>query len=292
MIIERLGLIGVGLIGGSLARALRRAGVVGEIVGCTRSAAQRERALALGVIDRGVPDPAAAADGCDMVVTAVPVGALGAVFEAVAPRLAPRAVITDVGSVKGVVIAAARAALGPALPRFVPGHPVAGTEASGVEASFAQLFEGHHVVLTPLAETERDAVARVAAMWRATGAEVEEMDAARHDRVLAGCSHLPHLLAYALVASLAGRSDASDVFRLAAGGFRDFTRIAASSPQMWTEILHANRAAVLAALDEYRATLGTLAEALAADDGDALQARLAAAKAVRDAWAAGRARRS
>ncbi len=282
----RLAVIGTGLIGGSLARALRAAGACGEIVGCAPTRGELARARELGFIDRGETDAAAAARGADAVVLAVPVGALGAVFAAVAPVLGPDAVLTDVASVKQSVVAQARALLGARLPRYVPGHPIAGTERSGVDAGSADLFRGQRVVVTPLAETADDARDRVTALWQAAGARVEEMDPRRHDRILAATSHLPHVLAYTLVDCLAGMPDSEGAFRLAAGGFRDFTRIAQSNPAMWRDILLANTAELLAALDRYEAGLGDVRAALAAGDGDALLALFTRAQAAREAYAA------
>ncbi len=280
--IRRLAVLGVGLIGGSLARALRRAGACGHIVGCGRRREHLQRAVALGVIDEGVEDPARAVQGADMVVLAVPLGAMAGILARIAPQLAADAVVTDAGSAKVAVIEAARRALGPHFRRFVPGHPIAGTEHSGVEASFAELFQGHRVILTPVPETERESTARVAALWRACGAQVVEMDAARHDRLLAATSHLPHLLAYTLVDSLAAMDDRADLFQYAAGGFRDFTRIASSDPVMWRDICLANREAILAMLDRYTHALQALRAAVAAGDGDALLELFARAKAARD----------
>lgn len=280
--IERLAIVGVGLIGGSLARALRRAGEVGEIVGAGRSLANLERARELGVIDRIAAGPAEAADGADVVLVAATLGATATVLEALAPALSERAVVTDAGSTKRSVVEAARATLGPAIARFVPGHPIAGTEHSGVDASFAELFRDHRVILTPLPETEPRALATVRGLWETAGARVVEMDFGRHDAVLAATSHLPHLLAYALVGALAADEDADEVFAFAAGGFRDFTRIASSNPEMWRDISLANRDALLAACDRYTAHLARLRDALEAGDGDALAAAFARAKDVRD----------
>lgn len=284
--IHRLAVLGLGLIGGSLARALRRAGVCQEVIGCARHFADLEKALALGVIDHYTTSPAAAVRGADMVVVAAPVAATEAVLREVAELLEPRAVVTDVGSVKRAVIDAARAALGARFPRFVPGHPIAGGERSGVTASSAELFDGRRVVLTPEPETDRDALARVRRMWHATGAEVEDLSAAEHDRLLAATSHLPHLLAYALVASLARRDPAEDVFRLAGSGFRDFSRIAGSNPVLWEEIMLANRDALLEALGGFGAELSSLERALEQGDGPRLREVFALAQRARGDYAA------
>jgi len=281
--INRLALIGVGLIGGSLARALRDAGHVREVIGYGRGLANLQRAVELGVADRIETSLSAAVRDADMVVLATPVGSMADILDAIAPYLAKDAVVTDVGSVKGTIATAARAALGEKLTDFVPGHPIAGTERTGVEASFSSLFVGRRVVLTPLPETSAEAVARVRAMWQAAGAEVVSMSVEHHDAVLAATSHLPHLLAYALVDMLARLDDSREIFAYAAGGFRDFTRIASSDPVMWRDISLANREAIVNMLKKYRAELDGLIAAVAAGDGTKLQTLFARAKAARDA---------
>jgi len=283
-VIDRLAVIGVGLIGGSLARALRAAGLVGEVVGCGRSAANLERAVALGVIDRYSQDPGEAVEGADLVFLAVPLGAMRASFAALLGRLRPDAVITDGGSVKGGVVADARAVFGEVPARLVPGHPIAGTEHSGVEASFAELYRGRRVILTPLPETDPEAVDRVTRMWQACGAEVSLMDVAHHDEVLAATSHLPHMLAFGLVDTLARLRENDEIFRYAAGGFRDFTRIASSSPVMWRDICIANREALGAALARFSAEMADLAETIRRGDGEHLLEIFARAKAARDRY--------
>jgi len=289
--IDRLLIVGVGLIGGSLARALRRAGAVGEVTGLSRDRPHLEQARALGVIDT-VATGYAAARGADLVVVATPVGATAAVLTQLRAHLAPGAVLTDVGSVKGPVMAQARTALGTDFGRFVPGHPIAGTERSGVEASFASLFDARRVVLTPAPETDRAALATVRAMWEAAGAQVVELEAGHHDSVFARTSHLPHVLAYALVDCLASSRDGKAMFEFAAGGFFDFTRIASSDPAMWRDICVANRDALAAALGEYRAVLDAALEALVAADGAALEAMFARAKQARDRYLPASARSS
>jgi prephenate dehydrogenase len=281
--INRLAILGVGLIGGSLARALRDAGHVREIVGYGRGLANLQRAVELGVVDRIETSPAAAVRGADMVVLATPVGTMPEILAAIAPYLDRETVVTDVGSVKGSVAAAARAALGTRLAGFVPGHPIAGTERSGVEASFASLFVGRRVVLTPLPENQAETVLRVRGMWQAAGADVVEMTVEHHDEVLAATSHLPHLLAYVLVDLLVQLEDRREVFAFAAGGFRDFTRIASSDPVMWRDISLANRAAIGHMLRAYRAKLDGLIAAVENGDAAALQSLFARAKAARDA---------
>ncbi len=281
--IRRLAILGVGLIGGSLARALRDAGHVQEIVGYGRGLANLQRAVELGVADRIETSPASAVRDADMVVLATPVGGMDALFKAIAPYLATDAVVTDVGSVKGAVVTAARAALAGKFSDFVPGHPIAGTERSGVGASFASLYVGRRVALTPLPETRPEALARVRAMWQAAGADVVTMSVEHHDQVLAATSHLPHLLAYALVDMLARQEDSREIFSFAAGGFRDFTRIASSDPVMWRDISLANRDAILAMLKRYRSALDELIKAIGAGNGTPLHELFARAKAARDA---------
>jgi len=283
--IRRLALIGVGLIGGSLARALRDAGHVQEIVGYGRGLANLQRAAELGVVDRIDTSLSAAVQGADMVVLATPVGSMAKIFVEIAPYLGPETVVTDVGSVKGAVVDAARTGLGARFAAFVPGHPIAGTERSGVDASFASLFVGRRVVLTPLQENRPESVTRVRDMWRAAGADVVDMRVEHHDEVLAATSHLPHLLAYTLVDLLAQLEDHREVFAFAAGGFRDFTRIASSDPVMWRDISLANRNAIARVLEQYRQALDQLAAALDAGDGEQLQQLFARAKAARDTLA-------
>jgi prephenate dehydrogenase len=281
-VIKQLTIIGVGLMGGSLARALKRAGAVGEVVGASRDSAHLQRAQALGVIDRFDTDLAAAVRGADMVVVAVPVGAMVAVFRAIAPALAPAAVLTDMGSTKASVVAAAQAAFGGLPAGFVPGHPIAGTEKSGVEASFAELFTGRRVILTPTEASAAEAVARVQAMWEQAGAKVTQTSVAHHDEVLAATSHLPHLLAFALVDTLATLDDKQEIFDYAAGGFRDFTRIASSDPVMWHDICIHNEPALLKMLDRFEADLDRLRQAIANNDGAYLLQVFTRAKAARD----------
>jgi len=282
---QRLTIIGVGLIGGSLARALRREHPGIEVVGCGRHLPNLERARELGVIDRYETDPGRAVEGSDLVVVAVPVGAIGPIFAAIAGHLADGAVVTDVGSTKGNIVDAARRSLGGRLADFVPGHPIAGTERSGVEASFAELFQGCRVILTPLAETRRTALERVRALWSLAGARVSDMDVRHHDEVLAATSHLPHLLAYTLVDTLARMDDSEEIFDYAAGGFRDFTRIASSDPALWRDISIANRDAMLDTVQRFTDNLAAVTEALQRNDGDTLMKVFARAKEVRDRFA-------
>jgi prephenate dehydrogenase len=280
--IKQLTIIGVGLIGGSLARALREADAVGEIVGCGRDKDQLQHAIDLGVINKYETDVAKAVAGSDVVVLAVPVGAMEALFKQLQPAVSEQSVITDVGSTKGSVIHAIRAAYGNVPANFVPGHPIAGTEKSGVAASFAGLFHHRRVVLTPLKNTDKAAVKRIRAMWEATGAVVSEMDVKHHDDVLAATSHLPHLLAFALVDTLAALDEKAEIFQYAAGGFRDFTRIASSDPQMWHDICVNNRDAILQVLQRFQLDLDKLGKAIANNDSDYILEVFQRAKASRD----------
>ena len=280
--LNRVCIIGVGLIGGSLARALKRANFCREIVGAGRHAAHLREAVDLGVIDRAETDFATAVQGADLIVVAVPLGAMEAVFGQIAPHMSETAVLTDVGSAKAGVVHAARAAFGNVPPRFVPGHPIAGTEQSGVSASFAELFEGRRVILTPLRDTDTRALGLVRAMWERTGALVSEMDILHHDEVLAATSHLPHVLAYTLVESLARLGDREEIFQYAAGGFRDFTRIASSDPTMWRDICLGNREALLAVLARFSGDLAQVTEAVNNADGERLLALFTRAKQARD----------
>jgi prephenate dehydrogenase len=285
--IRRLAILGVGLIGGSLARALRGARAVEEVVGCGRSLANLERAVELGVIDRFSREPGAAVEGADLVFVSVPLGAMRGIFAAIRDSLDPNAILTDGGSVKGSVVADARAVFGQVPPRLVPGHPIAGTERSGVDASFPELYRNRRVILTPLPETEPEAVERVDRMWRICGAQVSRMSVAHHDEILAATSHLPHMLAFGLVDSLARMDETEEIFRYAAGGFRDFTRIASSSPVMWRDICIANREAVSAMLGRFSVELTDLAESIRRGDGEQLLGIFERAKAARDRYVDG-----
>lgn len=283
-VIRRLCIIGVGLIGGSLARDLRRLGACGEVVGCSRNEANLRRAVELGIVDRYETDPGVAVRGADMVIVAVPLGAMAQVFGALAPGLDDDAVVTDVGSAKRSVIDAATAAFTQVPPWLVPGHPIAGTENSGVEAAIDGLYQGRRVILTPVAETDSGAADRVEAMWRTVGAEVVRMDPAHHDEVLAATSHLPHMLAYTLVDVLGRMEDRVEIFRYAAGGFRDFTRIASSDPQMWHDICLANRDALASVLARFATELNDLESAVRRADGEAMKEIFTRAKGLRDRY--------
>jgi prephenate dehydrogenase len=285
--LPKLVVLGVGLIGGSFALALKARGVVGEVVGVGRSRGNLDEALATGVIDRAVlrdgPWVRELGDA-DIVLLATPVGEFPALLAAMPGTLAKGAVVTDGGSTKQDVVAAARAHLGAALPRFVPAHPIAGTEQSGASAAFATLFEGRHAVLTPLPETDATALARVRTLWEACGADVVTIDAPSHDRILGAVSHLPHFLAAAYVAELAVRPESGELFGLAGSGFRDFTRIAAASPAMWHDIGIANRVALRHEIAAFRGALDVLDAALRDGDGRTLSAMLESAAQARRAW--------
>jgi len=281
--IKRLCVIGVGLIGGSLARSLRAANAVGEIVGCGRGRENLETAIRLNVIDEFTSDPVQAVAGADMIVVATTLGATAEIFSKIAPAISAATVVTDVGSAKQRVIELAISNFGERIGQFVPGHPIAGTEHSGVEASFAELFQNHRVILTPTEQTSAAALSAVTKMWQSTGAVVCEMSAEQHDTILAATSHLPHMLAYALVECLASMDESNDVFKYAAGGFRDFTRIASSNPEMWRDIALDNRHALLAAMDRFQITFDLLKNALSSEDAEALQGLFQNAKSARDA---------
>lgn len=284
-LIGKLVVCGVGLIGGSFALALRQAGAVGRIVGIGRTVSALERAKALGVIDEVGSDWAAALDGADLVLLAAPVGQLESIMAAMAPHLRQGTVVTDAGSTKRDVIEAAYRHLDAHLSHVVPAHPIAGAEKSGVEAAFPELYRERKVVLTPLPENDPAAVELVRAAWTACGATVVDMAPQDHDRVFAAVSHLPHLLAFGLVHDLAGRANAELLFSHAASGFRDFTRIAGSHPEMWRDICIANRQALLGELDQYLAELAYLRALLMAGDGKRLEQLFDEARCARNAWA-------
>jgi 3-phosphoshikimate 1-carboxyvinyltransferase len=281
-IIRRLVVVGLGLIGGSFAKGIRESGLCGEVVGVDLDPHSRELAVELGVVDRCEEDLAMACRGADVIQLAVPILAMEKVLALLATFELGDTVLTDVGSAKGNVVNAARLAFGQMPPCFVPGHPIAGSEQSGVEASNAQLFKRHKVILTPVSETDPRALALVDRLWSELGADVEHMEVERHDEVLAATSHLPHLLAFGLVDSLAKRNENLDIFRYAAGGFRDFTRIAGSDPVMWHDIFLANREAVLRTLDTFRTDLDALRDAVVAGDGHQLLGVFTRARMARE----------
>lgn len=287
MRIDHLVVIGVGLIGGSVARALRHAGCVNRITGVGRSRDNLDRARELGIIDHWTHDIAEAVHDADMVLVAVPMGGYEQVFGELAGVVPESALITDAGSTKQHAIDVAERFL-PDPSRFVPAHPIAGTEQSGAEASFAELFEDRLCILTPTDATDAAAIDAVEAMWQATGSRVVRMDAASHDDLLAAVSHLPHLAAFALVNAVRGEGgdDERDPFRFAAGGFRDFTRIASSSPEMWRDIVLSNRESLVGKIDAFQSELSMLKEALQSGDDEKILNAFAAAKKARDEWLA------
>jgi len=285
-LIKQLAVCGVGLIGGSFALALRQAGAVERIVGIGRSPASLQAALDRSVVDAVAGDWAEALDATDFVLVAAPVGQTAAILAAMAPHLRPGIVVTDAGSTKRDVIEAVYRHLGDHLAETVPSHPIAGAEKSGVEAAFATLYLGRKVVVTPLPENAPEAVARVNAAWSACGAVLHQMSPQEHDGVFAAVSHLPHLLAFGLVHDLAGRANSAQLFSYAASGFRDFTRIAGSHPEMWRDICLANREALLGELDAYLAELTQLRALLLAGKGEELEQLFNTAREARNAWAA------
>ncbi len=280
--INRLTIFGVGLIGGSLARALKQKQLCGHIAGCSRNRNNLQLAQDLGVIDSFTTDASAAVADADVILLASPVSTYQPILESIAHSIKPDAVITDAGSTKGSVVKAAKNTLGEHLKHFVPGHPIAGTEQSGVEASFASLYESHRVILTPLPETDIKATEIIANMWHAVGAEVVTMDYEHHDRVLAATSHLPHLLAYALVDCLARMQEREEIFRYAAGGFADFTRIASSNPDMWHDICFSNREELLKVVRQFDEHLREIETAINNDDSQSLLDIFTRAKTARD----------
>jgi prephenate dehydrogenase len=284
--INKLVVFGVGLIGGSFALALRNGGNVGHIVGVGRNRANLDHALRLGIIDEAVADAGQAVTGADFVMLATPVGQMEALLEAIATYLSPGAVITDGGSTKQDVVAYARAKLAKNFPRFVPGHPIAGTEKSGAAAADAELYRGRKVILTPEPDTDPAAIEAVRGAWQACLAEVHLMRPAEHDALFAAISHLPHLLAFALVDWMARKPNRDALFQFAAGGFRDFTRIASSSPEMWRDICLANRSALLMELADYREELALLQDCLERSDAAQLEQLFGRARATRDDWLA------
>jgi len=287
MATSRVVVCGVGLIGGSFALAIKSA-LAGrrdiKIVGMGRTRAPLEQALQLGVIDEIGADWASALKGTDLVLLGMPVGQMLPVMQALVPHLEPQTIVTDGGSTKTDVVAAARAAFGDKIGQFIPGHPIAGAEKSGVTAAQADLYLGKRVVLTPLQENSAEDVKALRTVWEICGAKVSELAPAEHDRVFAAVSHLPHLLAFALVHDLAMRDNADQLFGFAASGFRDFTRIASSHPEMWRDICLANRNALLKELDTFMMELLKTRVLLASADSTGLEAMFATARARRDAW--------
>ncbi|NND91543.1 MAG: prephenate dehydrogenase/arogenate dehydrogenase family protein [Granulosicoccus sp.] len=269
------------MIGGSLAAALKASGFTSDIVALVRSESTGKRGIELGLIERYSLDPAEVIPQSDMIMLAVPMLSMRRQLQAIQPYLKPSAIVTDAGSVKGPFITDAREVLSD-LSRVVPGHPVAGREKTGVDAADASLYHQRRVLLTPLAETDEAALATVSCLWELTGAQVETLDPERHDRVLAATSHLPHVLAFALVDTLATQQEAEEIFRYAAGGFKDFTRIASSDAIMWRDVCLCNRDAILASMDSLDMHLKQLRQAIADGDADTIEATFVRARKARD----------
>ncbi|KZD12109.1 prephenate/arogenate dehydrogenase family protein [Oceanibaculum pacificum] len=279
---QRLALVGAGLIGSSIAHAARRGNLAGHIAITTRSPDTLKRVRELGFADSVHDDIASAVAGADLVILCVPVGACGRVAEAMKPHLAPGAIVSDVGSVKQAVIRDMLPHI-PAEVHFVPGHPIAGTEHSGPDSGFAELFDGRWCILTPLPDGDANAAARLRAFWEAAGSTVTEMEAEHHDKVLAITSHLPHLIAYTIVGTAVDleESTKNEVIKFSAGGFRDFTRIAASDPVMWRDVFLNNREAVLEMLQRFSEDLSYLQRAIRWGEGDKLEEMFTRTRAIR-----------
>ena len=280
--IEKLVIIGVGLIGGSLSLALKQAGVVNHVVGCGRNPQNLQKGVDIGVIDSFETSISEAVKTADIVVAAVPMGAMHTVFQQINDGLNDNTIVTDVGSSKRSVVEVARQTLGRRFEQFVPGHPIAGTEKSGVEAGFSTLYQSRRVILTPVEETNPGFVERVDSMWRHCGATIEYLDVDHHDKVLAATSNLPHMLAYAMVNYLSSLNDHDEIFRYAAGGFRDFTRIASSDPVMWRDVCLSNGTALLKLIQGYKDELDMISLAIQQNDADELLKLFGKAKSERD----------
>lgn len=279
---EKICIFGVGLIGGSLALALKRKSFCKQIVGCSRDEAHLQRAVELGVIDSWSLDPCEAAKDADLIFLATPVGAIESVLSSIRDCVSDRTIITDGGSCKQSVVDAAVSAFGSLPSRFVPGHPIAGKEKSGVEYADANLYSKHKVILTPIESTDPTAVTAVTEMWESCGANVQLLGVEQHDQVLAATSHLPHVLAYALVETVAKTTFISEIFEFAAGGFRDSSRVASSDPTMWRDICEYNRDAILEMTSLYREKLDSLEQLISTGDSEGLFKLFARAKEVRD----------
>jgi prephenate dehydrogenase len=287
MFFARVAVIGVGLIGGSFSLALKEKKLCGQVVGAGRTSANMKLALERGLIDSIAADAAAAANGADLILVSTPVLQFKEIFHSLSQNLKPSAIVTDAGSTKRDVVAAARAGLGAKIAQFVPAHPIAGAEHSGAAAASAALFQGRRLVLTPLEENRPQDVDTAAALWSAIGARVSRMTPEAHDQVFAAVSHLPHLLAYALVGDISARANAAQLFSYAAGGFRDFTRIASSHPEMWRDICVANRDRLLHELHLYEKKLKEISQMLETSDAPALEKLFAEARAAREKWLKG-----
>jgi prephenate dehydrogenase len=284
MFFERVAIIGVGLIGGSFSAALKEKKLCGHVAGSGRSTANLKLALERGIIDSIAADAATAAQDADLVLIATPVAQIEQIFVSIKPRIKPGAIVSDAGSTKRDVVATARAALGAKIAQFVPAHPIAGAEHSGAAAADAALFRGRRLVITPLAENGNHDVEAVAGLWAALGSRVSRMTPEEHDGIFAAVSHLPHLLAYALVDDVSRRANSAQLFGYAAGGFRDFTRIASSHPEMWRDICIANRDRLLLELRLYEEKLKAMGQMLEASDASALEKLFAEARAARAKW--------
>ncbi len=282
MLVNKIAIIGVGLIGGSLARALKNVKAVKTVAGYGRDENNLKKAVKLGVIDTYSLNIKEVVNDADIVVLATPLFTADLLFSTMSDALKETAIVTDVGSAKGAIVKSARDNLGDLFTRFIPGHPIAGKEESGVEASLAELFDAHRVILTPVAETNDEALKLITEMWQLTGAEVVNLEVEHHDAILAATSHLPHMLAYALVDCLSGMQERDAIFEFAAGGFADFTRIASSHPRMWHDICFSNREQLLKVMDQFDQHLNKIREAIEHDDSDALLDIFDRAKTSRD----------
>lgn len=280
--INRLAIIGVGLIGSSLSLALKQAKAVGHVVGCGRNQANLQKGIELGVIDSYCSSVAEAVKDADIVVVAVPLGAMQGIFEQMNGVLSSDAIVTDVGSTKSSVIEAAKIGLGECVNQFVPGHPIAGSEKSGIEAGLAELYQNRKVILTPLSENSQSSIDKISGMWQQCGAHIEYLSVIQHDKVLAATSHLPHLLAFSMVTYLSGLNEHDEIFKYAAGGFRDFTRIASSDSVMWRDVCLANGDALIELIDGYKKELDEVAKAIKHQDADKLLQLFGKAKLERD----------
>ncbi|MEP6722544.1 MAG: prephenate dehydrogenase/arogenate dehydrogenase family protein [Variovorax sp.] len=284
---EQLGLIGCGLMGGSFALALKKAKLVKRVVGYSKSPSTTERARQLGVIDLTAPSALLAVSGADLVLIAVPVAASEATFKSIRHGISAETLVMDVGSTKGDVIEAARRGLQEHFSRFVPAHPIAGKEVSGIEHAEATLFNGRQIVLTPVRATLRSNVQRASRTWTSLGGNVVQMTPEEHDGAFAAVSHLPHLLAFAFVNGIAGQANGKRFLELAGPGFRDFSRIAASDPTVWRDILLANREQLLAQTREFREALEALELMVATGDAQGLESAIESARRVRAGWQSG-----
>ncbi len=273
---------GVGLIGGSLARALKESGTAGHVIGVGRAMANLQKAKDSGAIDEIQVNPIQAVTDADLIVLATPVNAIAELIQVIAPAMSQEKILTDVGSVKQGIVQSARQALGRHIGRFVPGHPVAGKEKTGIDAASADLFDNHKVILTPLPETNAEALERVRKMWESTGAQVKNMSVEEHDRVLSVTSHLPHILAYVMMDFLAGRSDQRSCYEMTAGGFYDFTRTASSDPEMWRDISLMNSECLTRHIREYQEKLEGVVCMIRNMDGEGIENLFASARQARN----------